>query len=96
MLQFVAQALDFLGRRRRGVTETWPFTPEGVGAVEREDMQVDDFWAQGSRVVLAYELRWSIDTVAGRRSGTNGFCGDPVSGLVYAPALDYEVLRSTG
>ena len=37
----VEQALDFLSRRRRGAMESWAFTPEGVGAVEREDMQVD-------------------------------------------------------
>lgn len=49
------------------------------------------FWVKASSALLAYEFRWIIDTVSGRRNGPDRFCGDLETGLLHAPAAYYKV-----
>ena len=49
------------------------------------------FWAQASKMLLAYEFRWVIDTIAGTRNGPDRFCGDLETGVLHAPAMYYKV-----
>lgn len=50
------------------------------------------FWAQGDQVLLPYEFRWLVDTLAGTRDGPDRYCGDLTTGELFSPQQYYLVL----
>jgi endonuclease YncB( thermonuclease family) len=49
-------------------------------------------WADDSRVLLPYEFRWIVDTIAKKRNGPDRYCADISSGRLYQPQQYYKVL----
>lgn len=43
------------------------------------------FWAERTPLLHAYEFRWIVDTISGKRDGPDRFCGDFTTGKLYSP-----------
>jgi endonuclease YncB( thermonuclease family) len=48
------------------------------------------FWAD-EQALLAYEFRWIVDTLGGRRQGPDRFCGDLTTGELFPPQQYYRI-----
>lgn len=48
-------------------------------------------WKSAVPVLHAFEFRWIVDVMAGKREGPDRFCGDFVSGKLYMPQHYYKV-----
>lgn len=55
-------------------------------AVVRARRKKLGIWGEPQPPLLAFEFRWIVDTLQGRRAGPDRFCGDFVSGKLYPPA----------
>jgi hypothetical protein len=49
------------------------------------------FWKAGVKVLLPYEFRWIVDTIAGKRQGPDRYCADITTGLLHRPEHYYKV-----
>lgn len=49
-------------------------------------------WKAGAPLLHAFEFRWIIDTIDGKRQGPDRFCGDFTTGKLYPPQRYFEVL----
>jgi endonuclease YncB( thermonuclease family) len=48
-------------------------------------------WASKVPVLHAFEFRWIVDTIAGKRTGPDRFCADLSTGRLYLPQHYYKV-----
>ena len=48
-------------------------------------------WKSATPLLHAFEFRWIIDTINGKRSGPDRFCGDFTTGKLYLPQRYFEV-----
>jgi len=49
------------------------------------------FWKSSPALLHAFEFRWIIDTISGKRDGPDRFCGDIETARLYAPQHYYKV-----
>ena len=49
------------------------------------------FWKDKTPLLHAYEYRWIVDTLSGKRNGPDRYCGDFVTGKLYKPQQYYLV-----
>lgn len=49
-------------------------------------------WKPVTPVLHAFEFRWIIDTISGKRQGPDRFCGDFTTAKLYPPQRYFEVL----
>jgi len=49
------------------------------------------FWKDGEKVLLAYEFRWIVDTIVGKRNGPDRYCADVTTARLYPPQQYYLV-----
>jgi endonuclease YncB( thermonuclease family) len=49
-------------------------------------------WKSATPLLHAFEFRWIIDTINGKRQGPDRFCGDFTSAKLYPPQRYFEVL----
>ncbi|MGE0114721.1 MAG: thermonuclease family protein [Steroidobacteraceae bacterium] len=49
-------------------------------------------WKSATPLLNAFEFRWIIDTISGKRQGPDRFCGDFTTGKLYPPQRYFEVL----
>jgi hypothetical protein len=43
------------------------------------------FWAAATPLLHAYEYRWIVDTIVGKRAGPDRYCGDFMTGALHRP-----------
>jgi len=48
-------------------------------------------WKSRTPTLHAFEFRWIVETMAGRRDGPDRFCGDITTAELYSPQLYYKV-----
>ncbi len=49
-------------------------------------------WKSATPLLHAFEFRWIVDTLAGKRAGPDRFCGDFTTARLYPPQRYFEVL----
>jgi len=49
-------------------------------------------WKSSTPLLHAFEFRWIVDTLDGKRQGPDRFCGDFTTGKLYPPQRYFEVL----
>lgn len=49
------------------------------------------FWNNRVPLLHAFEFRWIVDTLTGKRTGPDRYCGDITTGRLYAPQHYYRV-----
>ncbi len=49
------------------------------------------FWKDGGKVLLAYEFRWIVGTIQGKRQGPDRYCADMTTGELFSPQQYYRV-----
>jgi endonuclease YncB( thermonuclease family) len=60
-------------------------------AVKNARTKGKGLWKEGAKALLPYEFRWIADTITGKRSGPDRYCGDITTGLLHRPQHYYEV-----
>jgi endonuclease YncB( thermonuclease family) len=60
-------------------------------AVEHARSTKRGFWEDGDKVLLAYEFRWIVDTIVGKRNGPDRYCADVIAARLYPPQQYYRV-----
>ena len=48
-------------------------------------------WKSATPMLQAFEFRWIVDTIAGKRKGPDRFCGDFTTAKLYLPQQYYKV-----
>jgi hypothetical protein len=49
------------------------------------------YWGSATPLLHAYEYRWIVDTILGKRSGPDRYCGDFTTGALHKPEQYFRV-----
>ena len=68
-------------------------TPSSNGstAIQAARQKKRGFWKGSTPPLHPYEFRWIVDTISGKRTGPDRFCGDIETARLYAPQHYYKV-----